>query len=278
MISAMQQDPVLFIVSDFPNSDDTRRYVEVARAFNVAVRQISHVEIGTISSKDAVILRGSPRQVEAVATSLRHIESVGAVCLTTSDGWLASKDRSAMSRRLKESGVATPYAAESVTEYLNNHTVPAVIKVSDSNQGRGVAIADTQRSLVSFCDVLDVVGRKYIIQEFIPADIAQDDRYFVVGDTVVAAMRRQAVREGEFRSNLSIGGTAVAIEVDSDVANLAVRAAHALDLRLAGVDIMAGPDGPTVLEVNSSPGLGIEQVTGIDVARAVIDQVVQQWA
>lgn len=274
----MQQDPVLFIVSDFPNSDDTRRYVEVAHTFSVPVRQLSHAEIEAVSSKDAVILRGSPRQVEAVAASLRHIESVGAVCLTTSDGWLASKDRCNMSDRLQAGDVTTPYTTESVTEYLNHRTIPAVLKISDSNQGRGVAIADTERSLVSFCDVLDSVGRRYVIQEFISADVAQDDRYFVVGDRAVAAMRRQAVREGEFRSNLSIGGTAVAVEVDDEVADLAVRAARALNLRLAGVDIMSGPSGPTVLEVNSSPGLGIERVTGINVAHAVIEEVIRQWA
>ncbi len=272
----MNQAPALYIISDFPDSDDTQRYVEVARTFNVPVRQISHKETPRITKDDAVILRGSPRQSDAVVASLRHIESVGAVCLTTVEGWLASKDRLEMYTKFAAAGVATPYTAESVDAYLTDRSVPAVIKISDSNQGKGVAVADTERSLVSFCDVLDATGRKYVIQEFLPSDMAQDDRYFVVGDEVVAAMRRTA-KAGEFRSNLSLGGSAQSIEHDSEAASLAVRAARSLNLRIAGVDIMTTKNGPSVLEVNSSPGLGIEKVTGKEVAKSVIEEVIRLW-
>ncbi|HSM34124.1 MAG TPA: TrkA C-terminal domain-containing protein, partial [Anaerolineae bacterium] len=103
-------------------------------------------------------------------------------------------------------------------------------------------------------------------------------RALVVGDRVVAAMRRLAQGD-EFRSNLHRGGTTEPVTLSPAHERTAVRAAQIMGLRMAGVDMLEGKDGPLVMEVNSSPGLeGIETATGLDVAGAIIDYVDNQVA
>jgi len=276
MISTMKTAPILYIVTDFPKSHDSLRYAEAATKLGCNPSLITHAQYEIISSGDAVILRGSPKNTEAVLRTLRHIEAVGAFCLTTSTGWVASKDRYDMYVLLKDALVKTPYTAASASEYLENAGLPAVIKLSDSNQGRGVSVADTSRSLLSFSGTLENINCSFVIQEYLETEVAEDYRYFVVGDTVIAAMKRTA-KEGEFRSNLSLGGVASSVSFDDETASMAVNAARALSLKVAGVDIMMTKTGPVVIEVNSSPGLGIEEVTGIDVAGSVVEELVGSW-
>lgn len=272
----MQASKNLYIVSDFPQSSDTLRYVSVAQELGYDAVQITHDDRLHISAGDAVVLRGSPKRSAEVLKTLEHIESVGAVCLTTTTGWAASKDRYLMYTLLESNGTASPFTTKTVDDFLAKSRVPAVIKISNSNQGNGVAIADTNRSLISFTDTLDTIGREYVLQEYIASDAVEDYRYFVVGGQVAAAMKRSA-QSGEFRSNLSLGGSAIGVVIDDEMAKLAVRAAASMQLGLAGVDIMVSENGPTVLEVNASPGLGIEDVTNINVAITVVKEVVSRW-
>jgi ribosomal protein S6--L-glutamate ligase len=152
---------------------------------------------------------------------------------------------------------------------------PVILKLLEGTQGVGVILAESAKSAESVLDAMHSLGQNILIQAFISESQGTDYRAIVVGSRVVAAMERQAV-EGEFRSNLHRGGSARPVELDADFERTAVHAAEVLGLNIAGVDMLASVEGPMVLEVNSSPGLeGIERATGVDVAGAMIDFVLQ---
>jgi ribosomal protein S6--L-glutamate ligase len=148
---------------------------------------------------------------------------------------------------------------------------PVVIKLLEGTQGIGVVLAETQKAAESVVQAFFGLRVNIMIQEFIQEAGGADLRCFVVGDRVVAAMRRQA-REGEFRSNLHRGGSASLIRITPEERSTAVRAAKIIGLNVAGVDLLRSNHGPVVMEVNSSPGLeGIEQATSKDVASMIIE-------
>ncbi|MDX1999889.1 MAG: 30S ribosomal protein S6--L-glutamate ligase [Thermoanaerobaculia bacterium] len=150
---------------------------------------------------------------------------------------------------------------------------PVVLKLLEGTQGVGVILAESVSSARSVVEAIHSLNQNILIQAFIKEAKGQDIRAIVVGDQVVAAMRRTAVA-GEFRSNVHRGGTTVSEVLDDETRKTALEAARVLGLNIAGVDLMPSNDGPMVLEVNSSPGLrGIESTTGIDVAGAMLDYV-----
>lgn len=152
---------------------------------------------------------------------------------------------------------------------------PVILKLLEGTQGKGVILAESAKSAESVLDAMHSLGQNILIQAFVAEAGGSDYRAIVVGRRVVAAMERQA-GEGEFRSNLHRGGTARAVELDELYRATAVHAAEALGLNIAGVDLIPSKEGPMVLEVNSSPGLeGIEGATGVDVAGAMVDFVVE---
>lgn len=150
---------------------------------------------------------------------------------------------------------------------------PVIIKLIEGTQGIGVLLAETNKSAESLVELLQSQKQNVLIQKFVAESKGKDIRAFVVGDQVVAAMRRVAQGQ-EFRSNVHRGGKAEKVDLPPEFVETAVRATQILGLRVAGVDILEGKDGPQVMEVNSSPGLeGIETCTGLDVAGAVIDYI-----
>jgi ribosomal protein S6--L-glutamate ligase len=152
---------------------------------------------------------------------------------------------------------------------------PVILKVLEGTQGTGVMLAESVKSAESVLDAMHSLGQNILIQAFVAESQGVDYRAIVVGSKVVAAMVRQA-GEGEFRSNLHRGGTARGVVLEPQFEETAVHAAQVLGLNIAGVDMIAAREGPMVLEVNSSPGLGgIEAATGIDVAGAMIDFVLE---
>lgn len=156
--------------------------------------------------------------------------------------------------------------------------VPVIIKILEGTQGVGVILAETTKVAEAIIETMQSVRQNVLVQKFIKESKGRDIRAFVVGDRVVAAMRRVA-QGNEFRSNVHRGGKAEVVELDAEYERTAVRAAQILGLRVAGVDMLEGNDGPQVMEVNSSPGLeGIETCTGLDVAGAVIDYINDQVA
>ena len=151
---------------------------------------------------------------------------------------------------------------------------PHVIKLNEGTQGTGVMLTEKPSASRSVIETLRGLYANFIVQEFIEEADGADLRCFVVGDRVVAAMRRQAPM-GDFRSNLHRGGSGEAAQANDAEQAMAVRAAQVLGLGVAGVDLIRSRRGPLVLEVNSSPGLeGIEQATGVDIAGCVIEHVV----
>ncbi len=148
---------------------------------------------------------------------------------------------------------------------------PCVIKLLEGTQGIGVVLVETKKAAKSVVEAFHGLKANMLIQEFIAEAGGADIRAFVVNGKVVGAMKRQGA-EGEFRSNLHRGGTAVKVRLTAAQRQLALRAVKAMGLTMAGVDMLESSRGPLVLEVNSSPGLeGIEKATGKDVAASVIE-------
>ncbi len=159
-------------------------------------------------------------------------------------------------------------ATDDLIEFVGG--APLIVKVISSTQGKGVLLAETYKAAESLINAFRDLGTEFLVQEFIEEAGGSDIRCFVIGNKVIAAMQRTA-KEGEFRSNLHMGGTAKVVKLTPAERALAVKAAKVMGLNVAGVDIVRSKRGPLVLEVNSSPGLeGIEAATGKDVAGAII--------
>jgi ribosomal protein S6--L-glutamate ligase len=150
---------------------------------------------------------------------------------------------------------------------------PVIIKLLQGTQGVGVILADTEKVAEAIIETLQSTRQNVLVQKFVAESRGRDVRAFVVGDRVVASMRRIA-QGNEFRSNVHRGGRTEVVTLDERYRETAVRAAQIMGLRVAGVDMLESQDGPQIMEVNSSPGLeGIEGATGMDVAGAVIDYI-----
>ncbi|MDX1417623.1 MAG: RimK family alpha-L-glutamate ligase, partial [Candidatus Promineifilaceae bacterium] len=148
--------------------------------------------------------------------------------------------------------------------------VQVVIKLIRGTQGKGVVLAKNLATVSAVLDKVHKARRQALVQEYVAESHGRDIRIIVVGDRCIAAMERNAV-DGDFRANLHRGGTAISITPDHATSKLAVDAAKAHGLSVAGVDLIQSQRGPLLLEVNSSPGLeGIEGVTGIDIATEIV--------
>ncbi len=234
-----------------------------------------------IEGIDAVLPRIAPSITYYGVAIVRQFEQMGVYCANSSSGIQNSRDklRSLQILSRSEHGIGIPQTtfvrdrndAQAAIERVGG--VPVVIKLIEGTQGIGVILAEHRETALAITEALQSVRQNILIQKFVEESRGRDIRAFVVGDRVVAAMRRTAVGN-EFRSNVARGGTTEPITLDAKFADTAVRAAQIMGLRIAGVDMLEGRDGPLVMEVNSSPGLeGIEAATGIDVAGAVIDSI-----
>lgn len=153
---------------------------------------------------------------------------------------------------------------------------PIVIKLLEGTQGVGVILAETLKVAEAIIETLQSANQNVLVQKFVAESRGKDVRALVVGDRVIASMRRVA-QGNEFRSNVHRGGQPERIELPPEYERTAVRAAQILGLRVAGVDMLEGHDGPQIMEVNSSPGLeGIEGITELDVAGAIVDYIADQ--
>ena len=153
--------------------------------------------------------------------------------------------------------------------------LPCIIKLIQGSQGVGVMIANTMAEVEGMLDTLWTLGQEILLQELVAESRGKDVRAMVVGDRVVAAMRRTA-RAGEFRSNIHRGGVAEAVELGREFAEAAVKAARVMGLEVAGVDMLEARTGPKIMEVNSSPGFeGLEAATGLDIASQYVQHAVE---
>lgn len=230
-----------------------------------------------ITGIDAVIPRIGASVTQYGLAVLRQFEMMGVFPLNESVAIGRSRDKLRALQLLSRKGIGLPVTAFA-HEVENTQDIiqlvggaPLVIKLLEGTQGRGVILAETYKAAESVIDAFRELHANFMIQEFIQEAGGADIRCFVVGEKVVAAMKRQA-KEGEFRSNLHRGGTAALIKLTPEERQTAVRAAKIMGLNVAGVDILRSNHGAVVMEVNSSPGLeGIETVTNKDIASMLIE-------
>lgn len=215
---------------------------------------------------------------------VRQFEQMDVYTPTPSNGIANSRDKLRAIQILSRHDVAIP-----ATTFVRDRNdvlpaiervggAPVVIKLLEGTQGIGVILAPDTRVAEAVIETLQSTRQNVLIQRFVAESRGRDVRALVVGDRVVAAMRRVA-KGDEFRSNVHRGGTVEPIDLDEAYRETAVRAAQIMGLRVAGVDMLEGDDGPVIMEVNSSPGFeGIERATDLDIAGSIIDYVANQVA
>jgi len=208
---------------------------------------------------------------------VRQFEMMGVYSVNESVAISRSRDKLRACQLLSRKGIGLP-----VTGFANSPDdtddllsiaggAPVVIKLLEGTQGVGVVLAETKKAAESVIEAFRGLRANFMVQEYIKEAGGADLRCFVIGDKVVAAMKRQG-KEGEFRSNLHRGGTATLIKLTPEERSTAVRSAKVMGLNVAGVDLLRSNHGPVVMEVNSSPGLeGIETATDRDIAGMIIE-------
>ena len=208
---------------------------------------------------------------------LRQFEMMGVYPVNESVAITRSRDKLRSMQLLSRKGIGMPITGfaskpddiKDLLEMVNG--APVVIKLLEGTQGIGVVLAETRKAAESVIEAFMGLKANIMVQEYIKEAGGADIRCFVIGDKVIAAMKRQA-SEGEFRSNLHRGGTASLVRITPEERKTAVAAAKIMGLNVAGVDLLRSSRDPLVMEVNSSPGLeGIEAATGKDVAGMIID-------
>ena len=279
------------ILSRNPKLHSTRRLKEAAeaRGHEVHVLDVLRCYMNIVSNRPSIHYRGEKLEgFEAViprigasvtfygAAVLRQFEMMGVYPLNESVAITRSRDKLRSLQLLARKGIGLPvtgfaHSPDDIQDLM--HMVggaPLVIKLLEGTQGIGVVLAETSKAAESVIEAFMGLKANILAQEFIQEAGGSDIRCLVVGDKVVAAMKRQG-KEGEFRSNLHRGGSANLIRITPEERSTAVRAASIMGLNVAGVDLLRSNHGPVVMEVNSSPGLeGIENATDKDIAGMII--------
>ncbi len=280
------------ILSRDENLYSTRRLKEAgeARGHQVDIIDTLHCYMDITSSNPKIRYKGKELpQYDAVIPRIgasitfygtavvRQFEMMGTFCVNESVAISRSRDKLRSMQLLSRKGIGLPrtgfaHHPDNIQDVIKNvGGAPLVIKLLEGTQGIGVVLAETTKAAESVIEAFMGLKANIMVQEFIEEANGADIRCFVVGNKVIAAMKRQA-KEGEFRSNLHRGGSAELIKLSKEERATAVNAAKAMGLNLCGVDILQSKNGPVVMEVNSSPGLeGIEKATEKDVASMVFD-------
>ncbi|MBK8729099.1 MAG: 30S ribosomal protein S6--L-glutamate ligase [Tetrasphaera sp.] len=235
-----------------------------------------------LSSYDAILPRIGASITYFGTAVVRQFEQMDVYTPNTANGIMNSRDKLRATQILSRHNIGMP-----ATAFVRNRAdvvpaiemvggAPVVIKLLEGTQGIGVILAPSRKVAEAIIETLHGTNQQVLIQAFVKESKGRDIRAIVVGDRVVAAMRRVAQGD-EFRSNVHRGGRVEPVDLDPAYQETAVRAAQIMGLRVAGVDMLEGNDGPLVMEVNSSPGLqGIESATNLDVAGAIIDYIANQ--
>ncbi len=225
---------------------------------------------------DAVIPRIGASSTFYGTAVVRQFEVMNVFTTVQSQALVESRDKLRSLQILSKAGLGLPKTvftnySKNVSEVISRvGGAPLIIKLLEGTQGLGVVLAETKTAAESVLEAFNGLQARVIVQEYIKEAKGADIRVLVVDGQVVGAMKRQA-KEGEFRSNLHRGGSSAIIELSDEEENAAIKAAKALKLGVAGVDMLQSERGPLILEVNSSPGLeGIQAATGKDIAKAVI--------
>lgn len=270
----------------------TRRLAQAARERGHQVRVVDplHCYMNVTTHRPAIYYKGEeltgfdaviPRIGASITfygtAVLRQFEMMGVYPVNESVAISRARDKLRSLQLLARKGIGLPVTGLAHSPDDIRHVIsmvggaPLVIKLIEGTQGIGVVLAETPKAAESVIDAFLGLKANILVQEYIREAQGSDIRCLVIGDRVVAAMKRQA-KEGEFRSNLHRGGTATVTKLTPEERSTAVRAARVIGLNVAGVDILRSNHGPVVMEVNSSPGLeGIEAATNIDIAGQIIE-------
>ncbi|MFT4519098.1 MAG: ribosomal protein S6--L-glutamate ligase [Halioglobus sp.] len=287
----------LAILSCGPNSYSTRRLKEAAEQRGHTVKVLNTLKFAIdldrgspdlyyrqkpLSNYDAVLPRIGASITYYGTAVVRQFQEMDIFCANSAHGILNSRDKLRSLQILSRHHIGIPRTSfvrdkKDVLPAIERvGGAPVVIKLIEGTQGIGVLLADTVKQAESIIELLQSQKQNVLVQKFVAESKGKDIRAFVVGDRVVAAIRRVAQGQ-DFRSNVHRGGIAEPVELDEEYAQTAVRCTQILGLSVAGVDMLEGKDGPQVMEVNSSPGLeGIETATELDIAGVVVDYIAAQ--
>lgn len=282
------------ILSNGNGNYSTKRLVEEAKKRGHEVRVIKYRDCyasieqnnPTVSYRgedlvhfDAIIPRIASNMTRYGTAIVRQLEMQGIYSVSSSIAINRSRDKLRSMQLLAKSGVGIPKTVVSrnttdidvLLEQLGD--MPVIIKLARGTHGNGVVLAETKKAAKSVLQAFYLTnddGTNILLQEFIKESAGTDIRAFVVGSRVVASMKRQSL-DDDFRSNLHKGAEGTVIKLTDEEKKVAVKAAKAMGLNIAGVDMMRSNRGPLILEVNASPGFGIEKITGRNVAGAIIE-------
>jgi ribosomal protein S6--L-glutamate ligase len=282
-IAILSRDPKLYSTQRLVDACKARgheaRVLDVLRCYmNITSHRPSiHYRGESLEGFDAVIPRIGASVTFYGTAVLRQFEMMGVYPLNESVALARARDKLRALQLLARKGIGPPvtgfaHKPDDVEDLLKLvGGAPAVIKLLEGTQGIGVVLAETHQAAESVIEAFMGLRANILVQAYIREAGGSDIRAFVIGERVVAAMKRQA-KEGEFRSNLHRGGSASLVRITPEERSTAVRAARIMGLNVCGVDILRSSHGPLVMEVNSSPGLeGIEAATGKDVASMMIE-------
>lgn len=230
---------------------------------------------------DAIIPRIASHMTRYGTAIVRQLEMQGVYSASSSLAIARSRDKLRSMQLLAKAGVGIPKTVVSrnstdiddLLEKLGG--TPVIIKLARGTHGNGVVLAESKKAAKSVLQAFYLSnedGTNILLQEFVKESAGTDIRAFVVGSRVVASMKRQSL-DDDFRSNLHKGGEGSLVKLTDEERKTVIKAAKAVGLNIAGVDFMRSERGPLILEVNASPGFGIEKVTGRDVAKEIIDYV-----
>lgn len=286
------------ILSNGPGNYSTKRLKEEAKLRGHEVTVVKYKECYAsieqnnptvsyqgqdLSKFDAIIPRIASYMTKYGTAIVRQLEMQGVYTTSSSIAISRSRDKLRSLQLLAKSGIGIPktVVSRNTTDIddLLGHLggMPVIIKLARGTHGNGVVLAETKKAAKSVLQAFYLTnddGTNILLQEFIEESSGTDIRAFVVGSRVVASMKRQSL-DDDFRSNLHKGGEGTIIKLTDEEKKIAVKAAKAMGLNIAGVDLMRSARGPLILEVNASPGFGIEKVTGRNVAGAIIEYVEQ---
>ena len=229
---------------------------------------------------DAIIPRISNNMTRYGCAIVRQFEMQGRWTMSSSIAITRARDKLRAAQILTKAGVDTPKTLVSrnsadIDDLIDQIGLPVIIKLATGTHGNGVVLADSKKAAKSALQAFYLYnedGTNILLQEYIEESAGTDIRAFVVGSRVVASMQRKSL-DDDFRSNLHKGGEGTSIKLTDEEKKLAINAAKAMGLHVAGVDLMRSSRGPLVLEVNASPGFGIEKITGRNVASKIIEYV-----
>ena len=233
----------------------------------------------SLADIDAIIPRIRPSMTFYGCALTRHFESIGKFSLNSAESIAWSRDKLFSMQLMLKKGLEIPTSGFASSPMDTNDLIdmvggaPLIVKLLQGSQGRGVVLAETKKAAESVINAFKSLNANLLVQEFVKEAQGKDLRCFVIDGRVVASIERTAAA-GEFRANIHQGGTAKVVKITSEEKTLAMKAARAFGLKVAGVDIIRSKKGPLLLEVNSSPGLeGIEAATEKDIAGLMIKAI-----